>query len=69
MKNLTDEQLQENYDKLIQLVTDTFDGDKRDNLLKMYDDFQDRSILFFLFLICRDLYSTIGFNIDRRRMG
>ena len=42
MKELTAEQLQQNYDKLIQLVNDTFDGDKRDNLLKMYEHFKDR---------------------------
>ena len=44
MKELTPEQLQQNYDKLIQLVKDTFDGDKRDNLLKMYEHFKDRII-------------------------
>ena len=42
MKDLTAEQLQENYDKLIQLVNDTFDGDKRDNLLKMNEHFKER---------------------------
>ena len=42
MKELTAEQLQQNYDKLIQLVNNTFDGDKRDNLLKMYEHFKDR---------------------------
>ena len=42
MKELTPEQLQQNYDKLIQLVNDTFDGDKKDNLLKMYEYFKDR---------------------------
>ena len=45
MKDLTNEQLEQNYNKLIQLVTDTFDGDKRDNLLKMYEYFKDRIIL------------------------
>jgi hypothetical protein len=42
MKDLTAEQLQENYDKLIQIINDTFDGDKRDNLLKMNEHFKVR---------------------------
>ena len=45
MKDLTNEQLEENYNKLIQLVTNTFDGNKRDNLLKMYEYFKDRIML------------------------
>ena len=42
MKNLTAEQLQENWDKLINIINDTFEGERKENLLKMYDDFKDR---------------------------
>ena len=36
------EQLQEKWDEVIQLITDTFEGERRDNILKMYEYFKDR---------------------------
>ena len=42
MKELTPEQIQENWNKLIQLVEDTFEGERKENLLKMYEYFEDR---------------------------
>ena len=39
MKDLTNEQLQENWDKLISLIENTFDGEKKTNLLEMYNYF------------------------------
>ena len=40
--NLTPEQLKSNWDKLIGIVEDTFEGTRKDNLLKMYNYFEDR---------------------------
>ena len=45
MKDLTNEELKQNWDKLISIINNTFEGEKRDNLLKMYDYFQDRMML------------------------
>tara|TARA_B100001964_G_scaffold242131_1_gene316152 strand:- start:147 stop:941 length:795 start_codon:yes stop_codon:yes gene_type:complete len=46
MKELTPEQIQENWNKLIQLIKDTFPEDypdnRREKLLKMYHHFEDR---------------------------
>ena len=42
MKKLTAEQLQENWDRLIGIINDTFTGSRKENLLKMYDHFKDR---------------------------
>jgi len=42
MLELTVEQLQENWDKLIQLIEDTFEGERKEKLLKMYEHFKDR---------------------------
>jgi hypothetical protein len=42
MLELTAEQLQENWDKLIQLIEDTFEGERKEKLLKMYEHFKDR---------------------------
>ena len=46
MKELTPEQIQENWNKLIQLIKDTFSEDypdnRREKLLKMYHHFEDR---------------------------
>ena len=39
---LTAEQIQENWIKLTQLIEDTFDGERKEQLLGMYNDFQDR---------------------------
>ena len=44
MKELTPEQIQENWNKLIQLVEDTFEGERKENLLKMYEYFEDKCV-------------------------
>ena len=45
MKELTPEQIQENWDKLIQLIRDNFSGERLERLLKMYDYFEERMCL------------------------
>jgi hypothetical protein len=40
--NLTAEQIQENYEKLIKIIESHFTGSRKDNLLKMYEFFEDR---------------------------
>ena len=45
MKDLTNEQLEQNWDKLISLIENTFDGEKKTNLLEMYNYFKDRMII------------------------
>ena len=42
MKELTPEQLQDNWKQFIQLLEDTFEGDRLSRLLKMYDHCEDR---------------------------
>ena len=42
MITFTPEQIQDNWNKLIKLIEDTFDGDRKDKLLKMYKHFEDR---------------------------
>ena len=42
MKKLTAGQIQENWDRLIGIINDTFTGSRKENLLKMYDHFKDR---------------------------
>ena len=42
MKQLTEKQIVENWGKLIQLIEDTFDGDRKEKLLEMYKYFEDR---------------------------
>ena len=42
MKELTPEQLQDNWKQFIQLLEDTFEGDRLSRLLKMYDHFEER---------------------------
>ena len=42
MKELTPEQIQENWNKLRSLINDTFAGERLDNLNKMYDYFEER---------------------------
>ena len=39
---LTPEQLQDKWNEVIELITDTFEGERRDNILKMYEFFKDR---------------------------
>jgi hypothetical protein len=43
--NLTAEQIQENYKKLIKVIEDNFINERRDNLLKMYEFFEDRMLM------------------------
>ena len=47
MKELTPEQIQENWNKLIELVKDTFEeeSERREKLLKMYHYFEERMCL------------------------
>ena len=42
MKQLTEKQIIENWDKLIKLIEDTFDGERKEKLLEMYKYFEDR---------------------------
>ena len=42
MKKLSAEQIQQNWNTLIEVIDSHIGDDRRDNLLKMYDDFQDR---------------------------
>ena len=42
MKELTPEQIQENWKQLIRLVEDNFTGERLEKLLKMYDYFEER---------------------------
>ncbi|MBT3961655.1 MAG: hypothetical protein HOE96_07270, partial [Candidatus Marinimicrobia bacterium] len=44
MKELTPEQIQENWEKLIQIVKDTFEegSERREKLLNMYHYFDER---------------------------
>ena len=39
---LTPEQIETNWNKLIKIIEDTFEGDRKENLMKFYDDFKDR---------------------------
>ena len=43
---LTSEQIKENWDKLIQVVKDTFEeeSERRENLLRMYHHFEERAM-------------------------
>ena len=45
MIKFTAEQIQENWNKLIQLIEDTFEGERKEKLLKMYKHFEDRMCL------------------------
>ena len=47
MKELTVEQLEENWNKLIQIIKDTFEEEsvRRENLLKMYHYFEERMVV------------------------
>ena len=42
MKKLSAEQIQQNWNTLIDVINTHIGDDRRDNLLKFYDDFQDR---------------------------
>ena len=45
MKQLTAEQIQENWYKLRDLLTDTFEGERLEKLNEMYDYFEDRMVV------------------------
>ena len=45
MKELTPEQIQENWNQLIQLINDNFSGERLERLLEMYDYFEERMCL------------------------
>ena len=45
MKQLTEPQLVDNWIKLLQLIEDTFDGERKDRLLEMYKFFEDRMLV------------------------
>ena len=42
MKQLTEQQIVDNWNKLIQLIEDTFQGERKDKILEMYKYFEDR---------------------------
>ena len=42
MKQLSEQQIVDNWNKLMQLIEDTFDGERKEKLLKMYKYFEDR---------------------------
>ena len=45
MKELSPEQIQENWEKLRSLINETFTGERLENLNKMYDYFEERMCL------------------------
>ncbi len=45
MKQLTEEQLLDNWAKLQKLIEDTFEGERKEKLLEMYKYFEDRMIV------------------------
>ena len=45
MKELTSEQIQKNWNRLRGIITDTFEGERLENLNKMYDYFEERMCL------------------------
>ena len=42
MKKLTAEQIQTNWETLMDIINNDISDDRKENLLKFYDDFQDR---------------------------
>ena len=44
MKQLTEQQILDNWNKLIKLVEDTFEGERKEKLIKMYKHFEDRMV-------------------------
>ena len=45
MKKIEAEQLKHNWDKLISIINETFSGERKENVLKMHEYFEDRMIL------------------------
>ena len=44
MKQLTEQQIVDNWNKLLQLIVDSFEGERKEKLLKMYKHFEDRMV-------------------------
>ena len=44
MKQLTEKQILDNWNKLMKLIEDTFDGERKEKLLEMYKHFEDRMV-------------------------
>ena len=42
MKQLTEQQIVDNWNKLIQLIENTFDGERKEKCLEMYKYFENR---------------------------
>jgi predicted HD phosphohydrolase len=42
MKQLTEQQIVDNWNKLMKLIEDTFEGERKEKLLKMYEYFENR---------------------------
>ena len=45
MKQLTEQQITDNYKDLRTIINNTFSGDRLEKLNKMYDDFEDRMVV------------------------
>lgn len=45
MKQLTETQLQENWDRLLKVIEDTFEGERKERLLEMYKSLEDKMIV------------------------
>jgi hypothetical protein len=45
MKQLTETQLVDNWNKLLQLIEDTFEGERKEKLLEMYKFFEERMLV------------------------
>ena len=43
MKNLTEQQLLDNYQKLLDVVEEHFDGERKEKILKMLKEFQKKA--------------------------
>ena len=44
MKQLTEQQIVDNWNKLIKLIEDTFEGERKEKLLEMYKYFENRMV-------------------------
>jgi len=44
MKQLTEKQILDNWNKLMKLIEDTFEGERKEKLLEMYKHFEDRMV-------------------------
>ena len=45
MKQLTEQQITDNWKELRTIINNTFSGDRLEKLNKMYDDFEDRMVV------------------------